>query len=232
MPHVPLFVRKENEGKSGGGLYGDVIGEIDTGVGRILATLRRLELEKNTLVIFTSDNGPWLLYGDHAGSAGPLREGKATPFEGGFRVPCIMWWPGKIPAASECSELASTIDILPTIAALTGKPLPKGRKIDGLDVSGLWKGTAIKSPREEFLHYTSRGTIEGLRSGNWKLLVKKPRRNNTAKAQVFLFDLSKDVGEKNNLAEAKPDIVKNLRARMEALDAEIAENARQPWFKN
>ena len=164
-------------------------------------------------------------------SAGPLREGTGTTFEGGQRVPCVMRGPG-IPAGSVCNELTGTIDILPTIAALTGKPLPKGRKIDGLDVSGLWKGTAIKSPREEFLHYTSRGTIEGLRSGNWKLLVKKPRRNNAAKAQVLLFDLSKDVGEKNNLAEAKPDIVKKLRARMEALDAEITENARRPWFKN
>ena len=142
-----------------------------------------------------------------------------------------MRGPG-IPAGSVCNELTGTIDILPTIAALTGKPLPKGRKIDGLDVSGLWKGTAIKSPREEFLHYTSRGTIEGLRSGNWKLLVKKPRRNNAAKAQVLLFDLSKDVGEKNNLTEAKPDIVKKLRARMDSLDAEITENARRAWFKN
>jgi len=211
--------------------YINTIEHIDAEVGRLLKTIDDLKLADNTYVIYTTDNGPWLRFLHHGGSAGPLREGKGTTFEGGQRVPCVMRGPG-IPAGSVCNELTGTIDILPTIAALTGKPLPKGRKIDGLDVSGLWKGTAIKSPREEFLHYTSRGTIEGLRSGNWKLLVKKPRRNNAAKAQVFLFDLSKDVGEKNNLAEAKPDIVKKLRARMEALDAEIAENARQPWFKN
>jgi len=138
----------------------------------------------------------------------------------------------EIPPGTVCDELTGTIDVLPTIAALTGKPLPAKNKIDGLDASGLWKGTAKKSPRKEFLHYTSRGDIEGLRSGNWKLLVKKPRRNNARKAQLHLFDLAKDVGEKNDLAQAKPEIVKELQARMEALDAEITKNARKPWFKN
>ena len=231
MPHIPLYVPDEVRDPDPKKAYINTIEHIDAEVGRLLKTIDDLKLADNTYVIYTTDNGPWLRFLHHGGSAGPLREGKGTTFEGGQRVPCVMRGPG-IPASSVCNELTGTIDILPTIAALTGKALPKGRKIDGLDVSGLWKGTAIKSPREEFLHYTSRGTIEGLRSGNWKLLVKKPRRNNAAKAQVFLFDLSKDVGEKNNLAEAKPDIVKKLRARMEALDAEIAENARQPWFKN
>ena len=143
-----------------------------------------------------------------------------------------MRGPG-IPVGTVCDELTGTIDILPTIASLTGKALPKGKKIDGMDVSGLWKGTIKKSPRKEFLHYTSRGDIEGLRSGNWKLLVKRARRNNNNRPpQLHLFDLSKDVGEKNNLAQAKPEVVKELHVRMKALDAEITKNARKPWFKN
>ena len=129
--------------------------------------------------------------------------------------------------------------LLPTIASLTGKPLPSN-KIDGLDASGLWKGTAKQSSRKEFLYYTSRGVIEGIRSDNWKLLVKKPRATRRANAnqsknrppQVFLFDLVRDVGEQNNLAEAKPETVRKLQVRMEALDSEITKNARQPWFKN
>ena len=141
-----------------------------------------------------------------------------------------MRGPG-IPAGTVCDELTGTIDVLPTIASLTGKPLPTKNKIDGVDASGLWKGTAKKSPRKEFLHYTSRGDLEGIRSGNWKLLVKKPRRNRAGKAQLHLFDLAKDVGEQNNLSEAKPAVVKELQARMKALDAEITKNARPPWFK-
>ena len=121
-----------------------------------------------------------------------------------------MRGPG-IPAGSVCDELTGTIDLLPTIAALTGKPLPSKNKIDGVDASGLWKGTAKKSPRKEFLHYTSRGDIEGIRKRELKLLVKKPRRNNAGKAQLHLFDLAKGVGEKNNLADAKPSVVKELQ---------------------
>ena len=143
-----------------------------------------------------------------------------------------MRGPG-IPAGTVCDELTGTIDLLPTIAAITGKPLPKGKKIDGVNVSGLWKGTEKNSPRTEFLHYTSRGDLEGIRSEKWKLLIKKPRRNpNNKPPEVFLFDLSKDLGEQNNLAEAKPAVVRDLRARMETLDAEITKNARSPWLKN
>jgi len=238
MPHVPLFVRKENEGKSGGGLYGDVIGEIDTGVGRILATLRRLELEKNTLVIFTSDNGPWLLYGDHAGSAGPLREGKATPFEGGFRVPCIMWWPGKIPAGSRCDELASTIDILPTIARLGGAPLPK-KKIDGKDLWPLMTAQpGAKSPHEAFFYYSG-SRLSGVRSGKWKLLFAQgftqqkppgkggqPGTRATGRIPLSLFDLEKDVGEKVNVATAHPGVVKRLQGLAEEMRKELGDTGR------
>jgi arylsulfatase A-like enzyme len=148
-----------------------------------------------------------------------------------------MRGPG-IPEGTVCGELTGTIDVLPTIAAITGRPLPAGRKIDGMDVSGLWTGRVEKSPRQEFVHYTSRGDLEGMRQGNWKLLVKKPRvpRNRKKPAtpkppQVLLFDLSKDVGERNNVAEANPKIVTRLQTRMDELDAEITKNARAPWTK-
>ena len=232
MPHIPLYVPDDVRDPDPKRAYINTIEHIDTEVGRLLKTIDDLKLTDNTYVIYTTDNGPWLPFLHHGGSAGPLRDGKGTTFEGGQRVPCVMRGPG-IPAGTVCDELTGTIDLLPTIAAITGKALPKGRKIDGVDVTGLWKGTAAVSPRSEFLHYTSRGDLEGIRSEKWKLLIKKPRRNpNNRPPQVFLFDLSKDLGEQNNLAEAKPAIVKDLRARMEMLDAEITKNARSPWFKN
>ena len=231
MPHIPLYVPDEIRDPNPKNAYINTIEHIDSEVGRLLKTLDDLKLVDNTYVIYTTDNGPWLPFRHHGGSAGPLREGKGTTFEGGQRVPCVMRGPG-IPGGTVCDELTGTIDILPTIASLTGKALPKGKKIDGMDVSGLWKGTIKKSPRKEFLHYTSRGEIEGLRSGNWKLLVKRARRNNNKPPQLHLFDLSKDVGEKNNLAQAKPEMVRELQERMKALDAEITKNARKPWFKN
>ena len=239
MPHIPLYVPDEVRDPDPKNAYINTIEHIDAEVGRLLKTLDDLKLTDNTYVIYTTDNGPWLPFRHHGGSAGPLREGKGTTFEGGQRVPYVMRGPG-IPAGTVCVELTGTIDLLPTIAAITGKPLPNDRKIDGMDVSGLWNGKKKKSPRKEFIHYTSRGDLEGLRSGKWKLLVKKPRANRRTNAdqqnklapQIFLFDLKADVGEQNNLAEAKPGMVKKLRARMEALDAEITQNARQPWFKN
>ncbi len=117
-------------------MYGDVIMEIDWSVGRIMQTLKKHGLDNNTLVIFASDNGPWRNYGNHAGSVGPLREGKGTMWDGGCRVPCIMRWPGKIKAGTVCTKMAATIDLLPTIAAIAGTPLPK-RKIDGVDIRPL-----------------------------------------------------------------------------------------------
>ena len=232
MPHIPLYVPDEMRDPDPKNAYINTIEHIDAEVGRLLNVLDDLKLAENTYLIYTTDNGPWLPFRHHGGSAGPLREGKGTTFEGGQRVPCVMRGPG-IPAGSVCDELTGTIDILPTIAAITGKPLPKRNKIDGMDVSGLWKGATKKTPRKEFLHYTSRGAIEGLRSGDWKLLVKKPRQNQpkNRSPQIFLFDLGKDVGEQNNLAQANPKVVKTLQARMEALDAEIKKNARMPWFK-
>jgi arylsulfatase A-like enzyme len=238
MPHIPLYVPDDVRDPNPKNAYTNTIEHIDAEVGRLLNTIDDLKLTENTYVIYTTDNGPWLTFKHHGGSAGPLREGKGTTFEGGQRVPCLIRGPG-IPAGTVCNELTGTIDLLPTIAALTGKSLPKERKIDGLDVSDLWMGKATESPRTEFVYYTSQGNLEGIRQGDWKLLIKKPRRprnrpNNQAgnkPPQVLLFDLSNDVGEQNNVANERPEMVKRLRARMEALDAEISANAREPWIK-
>jgi len=242
MPHIPLYVPDEIRDSDPKNAYINTIEHIDFEVGRILKTLDELKLSENTYIIYTTDNGPWLPFRHHGGSAGPLRDGKGTTFEGGQRVPYVMRGPD-IPAGTVCNELTGTIDILPTIAALTGEPLAGTNKIDGMDVSGLWKGTSKQSPRKEFLYYTSRGAIEGIRRDNWKLIVKKPRTRNARKPlnprqtnieppKVFLFNLAMDVGEQTNLAEVKPGVVNRLRARMEALDKEITKNSRKPWVKN
>ncbi len=236
MPHIPLYVPDDVRDPDPKNAYINTIEHIDTEVGRLLDTLDDLKLTDNTYVIYTTDNGPWLPFRHHGGSAGPLRNGKGTTFEGGQRVPCLVRGPG-IPAGTSSNALTGTIDILPTIAALTETPLPEDKKVDGLDVSDLWKGTTEESPRTEFIHYTSNGHLEGLRQGNWKLLIKKPRPrrnqnapNNEAKPpQILLFDLSEDIGEQTNLAEQHPEIVARLQTRMEALDREITENARAPW---
>ncbi|MDA8964810.1 sulfatase [bacterium] len=233
MPHIPLYVPEDVRDADPLNAYTNVIEHIDAEVGRIADLLRELKLSDNTYLIFTTDNGPWLPFKHHGGSAGPLRDGKGSTFEGGQRVPCVMWAPGKIPAGTTCDQLCGTIDLLPTIASLTKTPLPSDKKIDGLDISKLLT-TDDKTPRNEFVYYTSRGDIQGLRQGKHKLLVNGPRnkkRNPKAKAEVMLFDLDADLGEKNNLAKSKPEVVAKLKARMLELDAQIAKEARQPWFK-
>jgi arylsulfatase A-like enzyme len=232
MPHVPIFASALFRGRSRQGLYGDVVEEIDDSVGQVLAALRRLGLERQTLVVFASDNGPWLSYGDHAGSAGPLREGKGTAFEGGVRVPFLARWPGRIPAGSVVREPAMTIDVLPTIARLVGAPLPE-RPIDGLDVSPLLLGEAgARSPHEVLLFYY--GTeLRALRSGRHKLVLPHrsqtldgpagsggiPGRYKQVDVPLALYDLVADVGETKDVAAAHPDVVRRL------LDA--AEKARE-----
>lgn len=240
MPHIPLYVPDDVQDPNPKNAYINTIEHIDAEVGRLLNTLDELKLTENTYVVYTTDNGPWLQFKHHGGSAGPLREGKGTTFEGGQRVPCLIRGPG-IPAGTVCDELTGTIDVLPTIAAITKTALPTDKKIDGLDVTGLWMGTTEESPRTEFIHYTSQGNLEGLRQGNWKLLVKKPRQQRNRKnkpavpakpPQIMLFDLSNDIGEENNLAAAHPDVVSRLQTRMKELDAEITKNARAPWVKD
>ena len=168
MPHVPIFASKKFQGKSGRGLYGDVVEELDWSVDTIFDALSWLGLQDNTLVIFTSDNGPFLSYGEHAGSATPFREGKLTTFEGGVRTPCVMWWPKHIPAGRTCDELVASIDLLPTIAKLAGAELPK-HPIDGLDVWPILSGQPdAKSPHESLLFYSG-DELQAIRSGDWKL---------------------------------------------------------------
>lgn len=167
MPHVPIFASEAFRGRSPGGLYGDVIEELDHGIGQVLATLDRLGLSERTLVIFFSDNGPFLSYGNHAGSAGPLREGKLTTFEGGVRVPCIVRWPGKVPAGRVCSELVTSLDLLPTITRLIGGRLPE-RPIDGQDLWPLLAGQSGASGRQTFYYYAG-DELHAVRSGRWKL---------------------------------------------------------------
>jgi arylsulfatase A-like enzyme len=232
MPHVPIFASERFRGRSRQGLYGDVIEELDDSVGQVLAALRRLSLERDTLVVFASDNGPWLSYGDHAGSAGPLREGKGTAFEGGVRVPFVARWPGRIPAGTVVREPAITIDVLPTIARIVGAPLP-GRPIDGLDISPLVLGDAgARSPHEALLFYY--GTeLRALRSGRYKLVL--PHRSQTLDGPagsngvpgkyrqedvpLALYDLVAEVGETTDVAAEHPDVVARLSA--------LAEKARE-----
>ncbi|MEZ6039501.1 MAG: sulfatase [Planctomycetaceae bacterium] len=238
MPHIPLYVPDDVRDADPRNAYINTVEHIDAEVGRLLDHLDEHKLSDNTFVIYTTDNGPWLQFKHHGGSAGPLRDGKGTTFEGGQRVPCLIRGPG-IPAGTVCHELTGTIDVLPTIAAITNTPLPSDREIDGLDVSALWMGTAAKSPRSEFIYYTSQGVLEGLRQDNWKLLVKAPpaSRNQKGKSgvigesQLLLFDLDQDLGEKQNLAAMRPEIVTKLQVRMQELDDEITRNARAPWTK-
>lgn len=167
MPHVPIFASDDFKGKSSAGLYGDVIEELDWSVGQILDSLEQHDLVNNTLVIFSSDNGPFISYGTHAGSAGPLREGKLTAFDGGVRVPTIMRWPGRIPAGRSCSTPLMTIDLLPTICRLVGAPLPSER-LDGVDISEVLRGDDSLQPHEHLAFYS--GTeLHAVRAGKWKL---------------------------------------------------------------
>ena len=237
MVHVPLFVSDKFKGKSGHGLFGDVVMEIDWSVGQILAAIQRAGVDNNTLVVFTSDNGPWLSYGEHAGSSGPYREGKGTMFEGGIREPTIMRWPGRIPAGT-CSEFASTIDIVPTFAKLIGAELPK-HKIDGHDIAPLMFGEAgAKSPHDAFLHYYEGGQLQAIRDPRWKLhfphqyrtLAGKPGGKDGSPAPyqqqrigLELFDLDNDPGETTNVATEHPEIVLRLQKLADAARLDLGD---------
>jgi arylsulfatase A-like enzyme len=230
MPHVPLHVSAKFKGKSELGLYGDVIMEIDWAVGEILDALRKNGLDEQTLVVFTSDNGPWLSYGNHAGSAGPLREGKGTNFDGGHREPFIARWPGRIPADTVCPEPAMTIDLLPTIAKLTGAKLPE-HKIDGLDIWPLLAGdSAAKNPHDAYFFYYGVNELQAVRSGDWKLFFPHTARSMAGQTPgkdgipgkykplpvaLELYNLRDDLGETKNVAAENPEIVRRLEALAE-----------------
>ena len=237
MPHIPLHVSEKFAGKSKQGAYGDVIMEIDWSVGQIMAALKQHNLDERTLVLFTCDNGPWLPFGNHAGTAGPLREGKGSTWEGGVRVPCVARWPGRIPAGTVCKEPAMTIDLLPTFAKLAGADLPK-LPIDGKDVGPLLRGEAnAKSPHEALYFYWGR-ELQAVRSGQWKLhfphvyrTVKEPGKDGKsgpgaeAKTPLALYDLEKDVGETTNVADQHPEVVKRLQALADKMRTELGDSA-------
>lgn len=241
MVHVPLFVSPEFEGKSGKGLFGDVLMEIDWSVGQIIKALKETGVEDNTLVIFTSDNGPWLSYGQHAGSAKPLREGKGTMFDGGCRVPCVMRWPGKIPPGTECTEPCMTIDILPTVAETIHGTLPQ-HTIDGRSILPLMTGDATqKSPHDALAFYWG-NELHAVRSGNWKLhfphqfrtLAGREGRNDgtpvkyeNREIELSLFELSSDPGETNNVAAANPAVVKQLSRLADDFRLELGDGDRK-----
>lgn len=227
MPHTPLFVSPGFEGKSAGGAYGDVIEEIDWSVGRIMSALSELHLDRNTLVIFTSDNGPWLTMQTHSGSAGPLRDGKGTTWEGGMRVPAIFWWPGKIQPET-VTGIGSALDVMPTLAALSGASLPTDRVYDGVDLApALFKGGA--SPRDTlyFFRFTD---IFAVRKGKYKAHFSVYGAfggdGRTDLAQPQLYDLESDPGEQFDIAAAHPEIVAELKelARTQAASIVPVEN--------
>jgi arylsulfatase A-like enzyme len=239
MVHVPLHVSDKFRGKSGVGLFGDVMMEVDWSVGEVMKALKDNGVDDNTLLIFTSDNGPWLSYGDHAGSAGPLREGKGTSWEGGVRVPFLARWPGKIAAGSECKEPAMTIDLFPTLAKLTGAPLPDHR-IDGKDIWPLLSGDPnAKSPHDAYWIYYAQNELQAIISGQWKLVLPHTYRSlngrkggtggipvayEPLKTDLQLFDLYEDVGEATDVAAKHPDIVAKLQAYAEEARAELGDN--------
>ena len=242
MPHVPLAVSEKFRGKSEQGLYGDVIMEIDWSVGEIVRVLEENGLTENTFVIFTSDNGPWLNFGDHGGSAGGLREGKGTVFEGGNRVPCIMKWPSVIPPGTTCKSLASTIDLLPTFAAITGAPLPEN-KIDGVNILPLLKGEEGNIPRETFWYYNRwRNDLAAVRYKNWKLVFDHQGRSYEGHApgengmpgettanfphQSGLYDLRRDPGERYDLMEYYPEIVEKLEEIADIARSDLGDGLR------
>jgi len=237
MPHVPIFASEQFDGFTGKGLFADVIAELDWSVGQVLKSLEELQLRDNTLVLFTSDNGPWLSYGNHAGSAGSLREGKGTAWEGGVRVPAIVSWPGKIPAGSQCDEVAGTIDLLPTLAGLCGAQLPP-QKIDGKDIWPLLSGDPhAKSPHQAWYYYWNR-ELHAVRSGDWKLVF--PHSYRTLKDRpgmdgipgtyvqracgLELYNLSVDIGEQHNVVNNHADIVSRLQVLAQTMRGELGDS--------
>jgi arylsulfatase len=236
MPHVPLHVSDKFKGKSVQGLYGDVIEEIDWSVGEVMAALERCGVAQKTWIIFASDNGPWLSYGNHAGSVGPLREGKGTAWDGGTRTPCIMRWPGRIPAGTASAAPLMTIDLFPTIAKLIGAA-PPAHKIDGLDCWPVIAGApGAKNPHVAYFTYYENNELQTVWNGRWKLqlphtyrtLGGRPGGRDGIPAKyeqhqieaAELYDLEADIGEAKNVAAQHLDAV----ARLEALAEKCRED--------
>jgi arylsulfatase len=224
-PHVPLFAHPKFKGKSAGGLYGDLVEALDDSTGQILDLLAELKLADNTLVIFFSDNGPWYLQGENGGSAAPLRAAKGTTYEGGMRVPCVMRWPGKIPAGSVCKELATAMDFLPTLAAIASAKTPTDRIIDGKDIRDLmFAKPNAKSPHDAFYYYNG-NRLAAVRSGNWKYKVKTTLQEETEYGKYEdpqsaippkLYNLALDLGEQKSVLNDHKEIVERMTRLIDA----------------
>lgn len=239
MPHVPLSVSDKFKGKSEQGLFGDVMMEIDWSIGEVLKTLRELDLEENTLVILTSDNGPWTNYGNHAGSAAGLREAKATTFDGGNRVPCVMYWKGQITPGATCNKLSSNIDLLPTLADISGAPLPE-RKIDGVSLWPLIKGDQDANPRKSFMYYFRKNDLEAVTDGMFKLVFphqyvtygayvpgidgQPGRLANVDLQKAELYDLRRDPDERYDVLSQYPDVAVKLMKMADEMRKELGDD--------
>ncbi len=249
MPHTRLDASAQFKGKSTRGLYGDVVEEIDFNVGRVLDAIKEMGLDENTYVLFTSDNGPWLiknkdladghLPSDHGGSAGPLRSGKVSTWEGGVRVPTILWGPGRVPAGTACDRIASTVDILPTFAALANTEVPTDRVIDGEDIRHLFHGQFDQANADKAFFYYCRVHLQAVRQGKWKLHLVRDKQpigaapfsdnRHIAPAdrvgfdEPFLVDLENDLGETTNVAHQHPDVVERLLALAEAMRDDLGD---------
>lgn len=224
-PHIPLGVSKAFEGKSGYNRYGDVITEIDYQVGRIVKWLKANQLYNNTVIVFTSDNGPWLVYGPESGSAGDLREGKQTSYEGGIRVPCIVSWPAKVKGGQVSNEMAMMADWFSTFSSWAGMPQSKIQPTDGQNIEMLLKGLGNKQPRELASYYG--GRLEAYIYGSWKVhkpMIGKPgTANNTPqkKQDWQLYNLDADPGERINLAPSNQTMLKEMQDRLSAFEARM-----------
>lgn len=239
MPHVPLAVSDKFKGKSQQGLYGDVMMELDWSVGEVLRTLRELGLEENTLVVLTSDNGPWINYGNHAGSTGGLREAKATTFDGGNRIPCIVYWKGVTRAGTTCNELASNIDLFPTLAQISGAQLPV-RKIDGVSILPLIRGEKGINPRKSFVYYYNKNDLEAVTDGMYKLIFphkhvtygafvpgndgKPGELTNVEIKECELYDLRRDPGERYNVISQYPEEAEKLKSIADKMRDELGDD--------
>ena len=237
MPHVPIAVSDKFLGKSKQGLYGDLMMELDWSVGEIIRTLDDNNILENTLVIFTSDNGPWLNFGNHAGSTGGLREGKGTSFEGGQRVPTVMLWKDVIPKGKIANQLSSTIDLLPTIASIVDGDLPD-HKIDGVNILEILQGKESE-PRDHFFYYYGNNNLEAVRKDNWKLMLPHSSRSykgvlpkndghpgpyERIETGLELYNLRRDPGEEYDVIKLYPEIAKELEELAEIARKDMGDN--------